>query len=773
MTHNLLELPFKRTDAIDLVKCVSDLLAQQYAQPVEEFTQDIARLQELRNSIINASISSVGLAVYLTYHTQLCHLSTKFPLDIGADFVWYDPSSNLSHTKVDDLSYETANVLYNIAAIHAGMGLHENRSTAEGLKRAHQLFQKAAGCFSLLEGHLETVSFQKPEDLQSEYIACLRDVMLAQAQECIWQRAVLDHMKDKLIAQLSEQVSKFYQQALEALEKSTAITTSWAHHLSLKRYHFAAAAQVRMSNAALSMNKYGEEVARLRLATEYCNKAQQHAPYVGRLVAQDLKGLTDHAKSTSTKAERDNDMIYMVPVLSRDSLPAIGAQIMVKPVVLPELQDPLSSVSDEQLLFTSLVPIVIRNVVDIFEQRKQALISREITNKLHALALDMQALLQDLGLPGSLTVLEQPLGLPQGLIQQAEEVRGRGGSAYLQGLLDEVAALAAANSELVDQIVDIMDEEALGHEDEQESTTITGYRSQVTEYSTFLSQAKTSDELVKEKVSQWRAQIDLLASDETTLANSIPSGQRISLSKERESSARRVRVCLNRWTQLSLEREMQLEQVENFAGSDDITADLVSHLHALPKTSARTAPQAEDFEPVLVSRLARYRPFIRLTETSTTAQKELKRDLVSANTQFLASRTTQQGTRSDRERVVQDLDTGFHKFREIVSNLEEGAKFYTDFHRALCRVSDELRAAILAARTADLSVRDHGERRAERAPGAGTWRQEAGITFASGSRASHAPLGSGPDHPQNVSRTSRAFDPTKHTIKFAAPDKKR
>ena len=52
-----------------------------------------------------------------------------------------------------------------------------------------------------------------PEDMDNMTLDAVKYLMLAQAQECFWQKAVVDGKKDSLIARLAAQVSDFYAQA--------------------------------------------------------------------------------------------------------------------------------------------------------------------------------------------------------------------------------------------------------------------------------------------------------------------------------------------------------------------------------------------------------------------------------------------------------------------------------------------------------------------------------------------------------------------------------
>jgi len=57
-----------------------------------------------------------------------------------------------------------------------------------------------------------------PADLTEAFVASLELLMLAQAQECVWQRAVMDNYKNGLIAKLSMKVSSLYAESLVAIK---------------------------------------------------------------------------------------------------------------------------------------------------------------------------------------------------------------------------------------------------------------------------------------------------------------------------------------------------------------------------------------------------------------------------------------------------------------------------------------------------------------------------------------------------------------------------
>lgn len=111
--------------------------------------------------------------------------------------------------------FERACVLFNLAALYSQLAGAEDRSNPQGVKRAkvyfevsrHALASKFLRSFLSLQSAAGTLSYlntsvlpkfslpdseeDRPLDLTEPFIKSLELLMLAQAQECVWQRAVM------------------------------------------------------------------------------------------------------------------------------------------------------------------------------------------------------------------------------------------------------------------------------------------------------------------------------------------------------------------------------------------------------------------------------------------------------------------------------------------------------------------------------------------------------------------------------------------------------
>lgn len=215
----------------------------------------------------------------------------------------------------NNMKYELLNVLYNLAALYSQLAVHTSRGTAEGIKTSANYFSLAAGVLSHMQKEVvpELRMSDPPEDMDEHTLESLMQLLLAQSQECFWQKAVMDGYKDASIAKLAARVSDLYNLAGEAAMKSEAISSAWIHHMTAKHHHFAAAAQYRAACDCLEKRKYGEEVARLIDAVACVTEGikETKGGYLNKTVVDDLNGLKRKVEEDLKRAEKDNDMIFL------------------------------------------------------------------------------------------------------------------------------------------------------------------------------------------------------------------------------------------------------------------------------------------------------------------------------------------------------------------------------------------------------------------------------------------------------------------------------
>lgn len=95
-----------------------------------------------------------------------------------------------------NIRFEIISILYNIGAMHTQLGALTERTSADGMKMACAHFQCAAWAFE----HLKN-SYPQPSgvDLAPELMTFMHQLCLAQAQECILEKSMLDNRKPTIV----------------------------------------------------------------------------------------------------------------------------------------------------------------------------------------------------------------------------------------------------------------------------------------------------------------------------------------------------------------------------------------------------------------------------------------------------------------------------------------------------------------------------------------------------------------------------------------------
>ncbi|KAM5535914.1 hypothetical protein V8D89_010354 [Ganoderma adspersum] len=710
---NQVSIPFKRTYVVPIREATREYILSHYTDThPDAYRWDIGQWEKLRSEAVQSVVHVDRVNALISYHAQLVFILTKLPSDIGLE-IPYAPVFNgdaLPET-LQSLIYERAGVLFNLAALSSQLGAAEDRSAPQGLKQAIKFYQSAAGALNYLNGsvvpQLRTTvpPGEVPLEFTEPFIRGLEFLMLAQAQECVWQRAVMDHYKNGLIAKLAAKVSSLYASAASHIRDTSikhVFPSSWIAHIETKSLHFQAAAQFRKSLEDLEAHKYGHEISRLTEAQTVAKKGYDTARRGGVVgaVQQDIKSLLDIVQKNLSRAERDNDLIYHQDVPSTSALPAIQEVSMVQPLTEPGLQDPKAVIGADGVIFGELLGWGAQLAIAIYNDRRQNWIAEEITERARRLHDGSRSVLDSLNLPAALEALDRPIGLPPSLLKKAEEVRLESGPDRIEASIRDVETLANHNSALLDEAMEIMDQEAEDDEafrdthrvserppSHEANTDLVGKEQR---YRAVLQQARDSDELVHKKFEQWEENIIQLTWSEADLEDFIPSSTVASQTRRASADpvrahARALRVQLEKLDDLSKSRGEVVARVSRLTGADVITPRI---LRAAAAMEQWVNVQPAMFEDILDEELAKYDKFRVQLQDDERQQAELLDAVKERHGEFMRSRKEDASVK-ERELALQSLDLAYHKYKEIIRNLDEGLKFYNDLAVILSQFKED------------------------------------------------------------------------------------
>lgn len=561
--------------------------------------------------------------------------------------------------------------------------------TQEGVKRSAALFQSSAGLFAKLKQELAgDHRVSPPPDLSDATCGCMENLMLAQAQECFWAKAVIDKLKDGTIAKLAAQVSDYYGQAL-VFARDAKLQPSITVHLAAKQAHFDAASQYRQALLCSSESKFGEEVARLRMALASASRVDQKelAKHCAPAVLADLKALIERTGERLASAEKDNNVVYIQTVPPAESLHAVSRAALASPTAFPP---PLLDGSDALQLarppfFERLVPFSVHRALSVYSAARDALITSE-DGKLKAATEAAWNQLASMNLPGALDALEQPIGLPSSLLNKANEVRTNGGAKALEAAWDRVRNHAEMDSDLLKEAERLLDDEKSSDEAcrnhygtkwtrPSSDTIASNLRDSLKGYADKLEQARKSDRLVRTKLDRFLPGILALDGSKEQLEASVPAASARSSLAKTDPTVALLRSQVAQLGSIISAREGIVARMRELAVNEDAGGQLAG---------MASRGEAVDTESARAKLLSKYDPSREEARMSLEAQKSML-DAIARSFATFASARGQNPVLLDRERALQNLDMAYKAWKDIKGNLEEGQKFYTDFRPVLER----------------------------------------------------------------------------------------
>ncbi|XP_060934576.1 rhophilin-1 [Limanda limanda] len=243
----MIPLGLKETKEVDFTVSIQDFICEHYGEDSSLYDQEIRELMELRQAMRTPSRNQAGLELLMEYYNQLYYLDQRFfpPLrNLGVHFHWYDSLTGVPSCQ-RALAFEKGSVLFNIGALFTQIGARQDRSAAAGIDRAIDAFQRAAGAFNYLK---ENFSNAPSLDMSGPSLCMLVRLMVAQVQECIFERVTLTtrdaHFTSQLrLAQEAARVSDVYllvQQTMTQPLMKDYVPFSWASMVQVKSEHFRA-----------------------------------------------------------------------------------------------------------------------------------------------------------------------------------------------------------------------------------------------------------------------------------------------------------------------------------------------------------------------------------------------------------------------------------------------------------------------------------------------------------------------------------------------------
>ncbi|CAE1165037.1 Rhophilin-1,Rhophilin-2-B,Rhophilin-2 [Acanthosepion pharaonis] len=210
----MIPLGLKETREVDSSVAIKDFILKHYSEDGNNYENAINQFQDFRQAIRVPVRSESGVSQLIKYYNHLSHLEKRFyspGKSLGIYFHWYDSLTGVPYC-LRTIYFEKGSILFNIGALYTQIACKQDRKTLDGVEAAIENFQKAAGAFQYLVDYFT----QAPSmDMHPDTLRMLIKLMKTQAQECIYEKLVLNeqslgilsHLK---IAKMAAKVSQMY-----------------------------------------------------------------------------------------------------------------------------------------------------------------------------------------------------------------------------------------------------------------------------------------------------------------------------------------------------------------------------------------------------------------------------------------------------------------------------------------------------------------------------------------------------------------------------------
>ncbi len=360
-------------------------------------------------------------------------------------------------------------------------------------------------------------------------------------------------------------------------------------------------------------------------------------------------------------------------------------------------------------LFAKLVPFSVHVAASIYEERRDRLVNTNIIDELEILTTKIHDTLTSLNLPGSLQALEKPLGLPPSLMSHAEEIRQADALNRLQRSSSDTSKLKASDEAIFNEGKELLEGEVAKNDrflkkygtdrwtrPDSKSAAAKLY-AQVAEIDGYLKSAANSDQLVVNKFRECEDMLRILSSTDRDIGNFVPSSRRVAIPPKLEGEVSRLRNSLNEVSRLESRRRRKIEALREKGKKDDINSSILAEAARLEREYPTQVVVPAHFEDFFEQRLQKYDTDLAGLKSEAEEQDRLTSQLEAANASFVRARKGDTSSR-EREQALQKLENAYFKYKEIVSNLEVGRKFYNDLAKIVGRFRDTCKAFVYERR---------------------------------------------------------------------------
>ncbi|TYH84725.1 hypothetical protein ES332_D02G216100v1 [Gossypium tomentosum] len=694
VTNIMLAIYEKKTNSIDLYRPLRQYICFTYSErEAVNLEDDLSTVKTLRSDIerVPDPAPTTRRDLLISYFKALCLIETRFPISPDRDhinsiqFTWFDAFKQKQKAVQQNIHLEKAAILFNLGAVYSQIGLSYDRATVEGRRQASHAFIAAAGSFAFLRDNASTkasMGNSTTVDLSVECAGMLERLMLAQAQECVFENTIAKGSTPGVCAKISRQVGLYYEEALAALNAAPLkdhFEKAWIAHVQLKAALFYAEACYRYGLELHEKEEIAEEIARLRSGVSTLTEAKKSSKGAPAQLLDAISKLEVYLNRNLERAMKENDRVYLMRVPSPSSLPPLPAFSMVKSMQMNDVLD-----ASKEKMFASLVPDSSAKALSRYTEMVDDVI-RTQAEKLQQGSELTRVRLKEMDLPDSILALEGNFSLPEDLKNEVEKVQASGGPAGLEAELQQLRDLRRVNQELLVQTEELLQKEAA--EDAQfrsqfgtrwtrpQSSTLTKtLQERLNKFAANLKQAGESDVRIERSVREHSSLMSIL--NHRPIEAALPSLSRpiMSLDANEDAIVGALKQSLRQLETLGAQR----------AGLEDMLKEMKRKDDILPKLMTSTG----SYEDLFRKEIAKYDHICEEIAQNIEAQEQLLMQIQVQNEEFGAVFNLED-YKASREKCYKQIQAALAKCKEIKENINEGLKFYVTLQDAINNIKQQ------------------------------------------------------------------------------------
>ncbi|XP_043701088.1 vacuolar-sorting protein BRO1-like isoform X2 [Telopea speciosissima] len=658
----MLAIHEKKTNSVEFYRPLCQFIAFNYSErEAQNLEDDLQDVKQMRSDLERPSDSpDIRRNLLQKYYKALCVMESRFPISPEKEhintitFTWYDAFKNKNKASQQNIHLEKAAVLFNLGAVHSQIALSVDRSTPSSRMQASHSFMASAGAFAFLRDNasMKASIGQSTVDISAECAGMLERLMLAQAQECVFEKVVAEGKSPGLCAKISRQ---------------------------LKVAQFYAEACYRYGLELHEKEEIAEEIARLRSGITALVDAKKSTKGVAAQLIDAVNRLEANINRNLERALKENDRVYLMRVPGANTLPPLPAASLVKSTPMTDILD-----ASKEKLFASLIPDSSAKALSRYTEMLDDIIRMQ-AEKLQQGSEIARVRLKEMDLPDSILALEGNITLPMDLKEDVEAVQISGGPSGLEAELQQLRDLRRVNQELLVQTEEQLQKEA--REDAQfrsqfgtrwtrpQSSTLTkNLQDRLNRFVANLKQATESDSRIERAVRDHSALMSIL--DRQPIESALPTLAKpiMSLDANEDAIAGALKQSLRQLETLGAQR----------AGLEDMLKEMKRKDDILPKLMTSTG----SYEDLFRKELAKYDHICEEISQNIEAQEQLLMQIQVQNEEFSAVFNLED-YKASRGKCYKQISAAIAKYREIKENINEGLKFYVTLQDAITNVKQQ------------------------------------------------------------------------------------